>query len=716
MSDKTTKNGAVQLRLDAQTRIATLTLKMAGPVNKINEEFGEGLAEAVAWALGQEGLKGVIIATGHKDFCVGADIDMLYRERDAGRMYDRLRALQLGFRQLETCGVPVVAALTGSALGGGYELALSCHRRVALDDPRVQVGLPEVMLGVFPAGGGTQRLSRMLGIQKSIELIAQGSTLRAPAALRAGLVDELQPTAEAVHAAAAAWILQNPKAKQPWDVKGFTPPPPVPGTAEARDLLLGASAMVYKKTAGAFPAPEAAISAIHEGGLLDLDRGLEVEARYFAQLAVSDQAKDMIRTMWYHRTAAEKHQGLPSTEEQGISRVGVLGAGMMGAALAWVCAKAGYQVVVKDTRPEALDAARAHCEKLTAKRGKHMSEAERAGLMGAITLTLELQDLRGCDLIIEAVFEDLQLKHRVTREVEPLLADGAIWASNTSALPITDLAQASAHPDRFIGLHFFSPVEQMPLLEIIVGQETSPQTTARALAFCKQIKKTPIVVNDGYAFYTTRLFSAYLMEAVQLLAEGHAPGLIEWAARSAGMVIGPLQVFDEVTLTLVRHALEKGQQYIGARPDFDAGFGLLKAMVDQHQRGGRAAGGGFYAYDAKGKRAGFWPGLRQLVGGPPAQTGLQLVAERLLMIQCVEAARAKEAGVLQRNRDAEVGAIFGIGFAPNRGGPLAHLDRLGIPAAVAALRRLSETCGPRFAPPALLVQMAEAGETFFEPV
>jgi 3-hydroxyacyl-CoA dehydrogenase/enoyl-CoA hydratase/3-hydroxybutyryl-CoA epimerase len=713
-----TKNGAVQLDFDQQTKIATLTLAMPG-VNKINEAFGEGLSQALDWALAREGLAGIIIGSAHKDFCVGADIDMLYRQRDPAALYERVRALQLGFRRIETCGVPVVAALTGSALGGGYELALSCHHRVALDDARIQIGLPEVSLGVIPGAGGTQRLPRMIGIQASLEIIAQGQMglKRAPKAGAAGLVDELCETPEAVHAAAAAWIAANPKAQQPWDKKGFRFPPPRPGTADARDLVLGACSFLHKRTAGAYLAPQVAVRAVQEGGILTFDRALEVEARLFVQLGVGDQSKDMIRTFWYHKNAADKHEGLPSTKEQGIKKIAILGAGMMGAALGWVCAKCGYEVVLKDIKQGQLDAADAHCEKLTAKGAKHLDEAGRQELLGRIKTTLELEDLKGCDLVIEAVFEDIDLKHRVTRETEPLLSEGGIWASNTSALPITDLAQASAHPERFIGLHFFSPVERMPLLEIIMGEKTDEETLARCLAFCRQIKKTPIVVGDGYAFYTSRVFSTYLMEAVQLVAEGHEPALIEWAARAAGMVIGPLQVFDEVTLTLVRHAMEGGRKYTGERPDYEPGVKLLRALVDEHERHGRAAGAGFYDYK-DGKRQGLWPGLREIVAARPgeAETGLELLGERLLLMQAVEAVRALEAGVLQRHRDADVGGIFGIGFAPNTGGPFSYLDRCGLKQTVERLRVLAGKYGERYTPPELLVRMAEKGERFYEAV
>jgi 3-hydroxyacyl-CoA dehydrogenase / enoyl-CoA hydratase / 3-hydroxybutyryl-CoA epimerase len=707
-----TKNGALKLDFDEQG-IATLTLEMSGRANKINQEFGDGFAEALAWARGQKGLKGVIVATGHKDFCVGADIDMVYKVRDPKLFYEQVRALQTGFRQLETCGVPVVAALTGSALGGGFELALSCHHRIALDDPKIQLGLPEVMLGVLPGGGGTQRMLRLVGLQAAADLILQGKTLRPQKALAAKIIDEVCATPEAVRAAAVAWILAHPGAKQPWDEKAFKFPPPVPGTTDFRDFLLAGCGMLYKKTAGAFRAPEAVMRCFHEGGLLELDRALEVEARHFVNLAVGDQAKDMIRTLWYHRTAAEKHEGLASTDKEEIRKVGILGAGMMGAALAWQCAFVGYEVVVRDIKEEALQKAMDHCRELTKEQQKRLGEEGAKALMARISTTVAPEALTGCDLVIEAVFEDLGLKHRVTKEIEPLLAPTGIWASNTSALPITELARAAAHPDHFIGLHFFSPVDKMPLLEIIMGKETSQETLARCLSFCRRIKKTPIVINDGYGFYTTRVFLAYLMQGVQLVAEGHDPAVVEWGARAAGMVVGPLQVFDEVTLTLVRKAAPAAKQY--GRAVDGPGLDLLIKMVDEHKRHGKAAGAGFYDYEA-GKRKGLWPGLHQLAGGTPAQTGTEVVGKRLLLAQCVEAARVLEAGVLQRKRDAEVGAIFGLGFAPNTGGPLSYMDRVGIPMVVAELEALAAAHGEHFRPPKLLVDMAKRRERFFEAV
>lgn len=695
--------------------VAVLSLEMEGRANKINEAFVRGLAAALDATYAVEGLAGIVLTSGHKDFCVGADLDMVYRERDAHRIYAASKAFHQLHRRLEKGGVPVVAALTGSALGGGYELALACHHRVALNDGRVQLGLPEVMLGLIPGGGGTQRLPRLIGLQPALEHVVQGRIVRAPKA-KGVLVDDLQPTVEAVVDAAVAWCRANPKAKQPWDDRGFRWPGPRPASADARNLFLAAAAMTYKKTAGAFPAAEAAISAIHEGAAIAFDRALEVEARHFARLVVSDQAKDMIRTLFFHKQAADKQEGLPkSSGEAGFRRVAILGAGMMGAGLAFVCAQAGYEVVLRDITDEAVARGMDHVRQQAGKRLKHLPDAERQAVLDRITPTVALEPIGGCDLVIEAVFEDLDLKHRVTREVEPLLADGAVFASNTSAIPITDLAKASAHPERFIGLHFFSPVEQMPLLEIIMGAATSDETLGRCLAFARRVKKTVIVVNDGYGFYTSRVFSAYIMEGAQLVAEGHDPVLIEWAARAAGMVVPPLQVFDEVSLKLGRHALTQALTYKGEDAADNPAVKLVFAMVDEHGRLGKAHGAGFYDYD-NGRRKGFWQGLRDVVGSPVSKSPVEQLSERLVLAQVAEVLRCLDEGILRTHRDAEVGAIFGIGFAPNTGGPLAYVDRRGLPETKAALEALAEAHGDRFRPAPVLADMAARGERFFEAV
>ncbi|MEM9455235.1 MAG: 3-hydroxyacyl-CoA dehydrogenase NAD-binding domain-containing protein [Myxococcota bacterium] len=468
--------------------------------------------------------------------------------------------------------------------------------------------------------------------------------------------------------------------------------------------------MLYKKTAGAFPAAEAALSVVQEGCAITFDRALEVEMRAFAHIATSDQAKDMIRTIWYHRTAAEKHEGLPTAAEHGFSKVAILGAGMMGAGLAFITAKAGMQVVLKDIDQASLDRGLAHVDAQVGKQ-RHLSDEAKTQLRGRVTGTLSVGDLAGCDLVIEAVFENLELKHMVTKETEPVLAEGGIWASNTSAIPIADLAKASAAPDRFIGLHFFSPVEKMQLLEIITPEATSPGTLGRCLAFSRAIGKLPIVVGDGYGFYTTRVFSAYILEGAQLVAEGHDPATIEWAARSAGMVVPPLQVFDEVTLTLAAKGFTQGRAY--GRTLEIPGVRLVETMVEQGRKG-KAEGQGFYDYGKDGRR--LWPGLAALVNATPHKTGVELIGQRLLGLQALEAARCVADGVVKKHRDAEVGAIFGVGFAPNTGGPLSYIDRVGVRAFVDRMDGFAKEYGDRFQPPPLLRDMAERGETFFEKV
>ncbi len=707
---QTTDNGQATLAFDAQTGIATLTLQMQGRANKINDHFGETLLQALTWAQQQQDLRGIVLASAHKDFCVGADLDGLFAQRDPAAMMERLRGLGGLFRRIEQSAVPVVAAIAGSALGGGYELAMACHHRIAVDDPRISLGLPEVSLGVIPGAGGTQRLPRLIGIQSALEHILQAKIVRAPKAKKVGLVDALVADRDALAPAAAAWIAANPKATQPWDQKRFAFPGPRPGGDDARNIFMAAAAMLYKKTAGAFPAAEAALSVVQEGCAIDFDRALEVEMRAFAKVATSDQAKDMIRTLWYHRTAAEKHEGLPTAKEHGFSKVGILGAGMMGAGLAFVTAKAGMSVVLKDVKQEALDRGLAHIDAQLAKQ-RHLDDEAKKVLRDRIRGTLSVGDLDGCDLVIEAVFENLELKHVVTKETEPVLAPGGIWASNTSAIPITDLAKVSSHPDRFIGMHFFSPVEKMQLLEIITPEATSDETLGRALAFARAIKKLPIVVGDGYGFYTTRVFSAYILEGAQLVAEGHDPATIEWAARAAGMVVPPLQVFDEVTLTLAAKAFTQGEAY-GRALDL-AGVSLVQTMV-QHERHGKAAGKGFYDYGKDGRR--LWAGLSELVQAKPEHTGVEHIGERLLGLQALEAVRCVEEGIVQRPRDAEVGAIFGVGFAPNTGGPLSYVDRIGVANFVDRMDGFAKAHGDRFAVPTLLRTMAAKGETFFDRV
>lgn len=707
------RNKAVVMSFDAGTGIATLTLEMEGKANKIDVTFGQGLGDALEWAKAQMGLKGIIIGTGHKDFCVGADIDVLYRARDAAEVFEGVTQLNRLFRAVETCGVPVVAALTGSALGGGYELALACHHRIALNEGRIKVGLPEVMLGVMPGAGGTQRLPRMIGIQSALDHLLQGKMVRAPKALRAGLVDALAESPEELRSQAEAWIAANPRIKQPWDTKGYVFPAPSPESDDARAMVMVASAMLLKKTAGAMPHLQVCLTAVQEGIALEFDRALEVEARHFVGLAISDNAKNMIRTLWTHRTAAEKGEGLPMAEAHGFKKVGILGAGMMGAGLAFISAQKGLDVVLKDINADQLTAAKAHCEKQAKKSMRHLSADAQAEVLGRIRYSLETPDLRGCDLIIEAVVENDKVKHQVCRDVEPLLADGAIYASNTSAIPITHLAKASVRPASFVGLHFFSPVEQMPLVEIIAGEATSDETLGRVVKFGLELGKTPIVVNDGYGFYTSRTFGCYLMEAVQMVSEGHDPVLIEWASRRSGMVVPPLKVFDEVSLRLGYHGMAQREAYTGEKIDATGGT-LLKRMVEEFGRIGKIEGKGFYDYD--GKKRVIWPGLKDLVTATPAMTGVDYISDRLMLTQIKEVIGCLEEGVLRTKRDAEVGAIFGIGFAPGSGGPLSWVDAKGAAWVVQRMDAFKSELGDRWEAPKMLRDMAATGETFFEKV
>lgn len=714
----THKNAALECSFDTTTGVATLLLAMEGKTNKVDRTFAEGLLDALTWAKAQAGLKGIIIGTAHKNFCVGADIDGLYPMRDPQATYEYVKGLNALFRGIETAGVPVVCALTGSALGGGYELALATHRRFALDDASVQIGLPEVSLGVIPGAGGTQRLPRIVGVQKALEHITQGQPVRAPKARSLGMVDELHKTRDELYAAAHAWIAANPKAKQPWDQKGFAFPPPAPSTQDAKNIFIVACAMLYKKVANTMPQVEAAICAMQEGCVVEFDRALEIEHRWFVKCAVSDTSKDMIRTFWFHRNAALKAEGLPTLdkgEDAGIHKVTILGAGMMGAGLAFISADKGLEVVLKDISQAQLDAGRKHCED-EAKKKKHLSAEAQAAILSRITFTLDNAPIAGSDLVIEAVVENDSVKHAVTRELEPLLSERGIWASNTSAIPITHLATASKKPTSFIGLHFFSPVEVMPLLEIIRGKDTDDRTVARCLAFTQKLGKVPIVVNDGYGFYTSRVFATYLMEAVQLVAEGHDPVVIEQAARQAGMVVPPLKVFDEVTLRLGHHGIVQREKYLGQNISDIAGVKLLKTLVEEHDRLGKAHGKGFYDYGAERR---IWPGLKTLVTARPDKTGIEYIASRLMHVQALEVARCLEEGILREKRDAEVGAIFGIGFAPSSGGPLAWMDRRGIGNVVATLHAFAAedpAHGARWSPPKLLVDMAERGERFWPAV
>ncbi len=676
--------------------------------NTINLDFLDGFEAALDAVDAQEGLRGVVLTSGHHDFCVGADLNMILAAADVHQVHEMTLRFHRTHRRMEQ-GLPLVCALPGSALGGGYELALACHHIVAVDCPKLQVGLPEVMLGLIPGGGGTQRLPRRIGIQPALELITQGKMLRAPSAMKKGLIDALATDRDGLMDAARAFIDANPKVKQPWDDKGFRWTGVRPGSDDARNVFLVGSAMAYEKTAGAFPAVKQAITAMQEGSLVGIDTSLQVEARLFAGLVVSPEAKAMVRTLFFHKQAADKQVGLPKVDAHGFGKAVVLGAGMMGAGIGLLCAKSGLDVVLKDIRQEGLDAGIAHVDEVIGKM-RHLSDQAKGELRGRLRFTLDMADCEGADLVIEAVVENKGVKHAVMKELEPHLAANAVWASNTSALPITDLAQPSQTPERVVGMHFFSPVEKMPLLEIIAGAATSEETLGRALALGHAMRKTCILVNDGYGFYTTNVFSAYILEGAELVAEGQNPVLVEWGARAAGMVVGPLQVFDEVTLTLGQHALTQGASYVGDWLLEMPGVKLIAALVDRG-RTGRSGGAGFYDY-VGGKRRGMWSGLAKQAGDAAALSH-EAIGERLLLAQVAAAGRCLDSGVLREPRDADVGAILGLGFAPNTGGPLAYVDRIGAAEVVRKLEALEAQHGARFAPADRFKRMAASGARFY---
>ncbi|MBW4720012.1 3-hydroxyacyl-CoA dehydrogenase NAD-binding domain-containing protein [Saccharothrix obliqua] len=674
--------------------IVTLTMDMSGSANVMNAEYHEAMGAAVTRLEAErDGITGVVLTSAKKTFFAGGDLNLLVRltPENAGEALGFLEDVKRQLRRLERLGRPVVAAINGAALGGGFEIALACHHRVALDDDRIRIGLPEVTLGLLPGGGGVTRLVRLLGVQPALPLLMEGKQLRPARALQAGLVHALASSREDLIAQARAWIKENPAPQQPWDRPGHVVPDVRFGDPEVYGLLAAAPAVLRKRTHGAYPAPEKILAAAVEGALLDFDTALQVEGRYFVELATGQVAKNMISTFWFQLNeigaGGSRPPGVGATE---VSKVGVLGAGMMGSGIAEVSAKAGVEVVLKDVTLEA------------ATRGAN-------GVPG-ITPTDSDADLAGCDLVVEAVFEDRELKNRVLPAAEAAALPDAVIASNTSTLPITGLATAVRDPARFIGLHFFSPVPKMRLVEIIRGEHTSDETLARAFDYVLRIGKTPIVVNDSRGFYTSRTFGTYVTEAVSMVAEGVLPALIENVAKRAGMAVGPLAVSDEVTLTLPLRIRDQ------ARADDPAGvlaehpaFRVLEELVAQG-RTGRSGGAGFYEYPEGGKKF-LWPGLAEYARDDAGVTE-QDVEDRLLFIQSLETVRCLDEGVLTSVGDANVGSVFGFGFAPWSGGTLQFVNSYGLTGFVERADYLADTYGERFRPPASLRERAARGERY----
>ncbi|MFC5907958.1 3-hydroxyacyl-CoA dehydrogenase NAD-binding domain-containing protein [Streptacidiphilus monticola] len=702
--------------------VVTLTLDLPGSANVMNAAYRDAMGATVERLRAQvEDITGVVITSAKQTFFAGGDLNTLIQvdQAHAAEFRRELDVVKGQLRALETLGRPVVAAVNGSALGGGLELALACHHRVCLDDPSIRLGFPEVTLGLLPGAGGIARTVRMFGVQRALPLLSEGRQLRPEQALKAGWVDELAHDRDELVAKARAWVLADPQPLQPWDRPGHRVPDLKPFDPESYPLLAAAPAVVRQKTHGCYPAVERILAAAVEGALLDFETALAVESEYMTELTTGQTAKNMIGTFWFQLNEIKAGRSRPQgPEARPVRRVAVLGAGMMGAGIAEVSAQAGIDVVLKDVDEAAarrgVEAVAARLDRRVAK--GRLTAAKRDALLARITPTGSDADLAGCDLVVEAVFEDRDLKLRVLGTAEKEVLPDAVIASNTSTLPITGLAGAVPEPERFIGLHFFSPVDRMPLVEIITGSRTAPETLARAFDYVLQIRKTPIVVNDSRGFYTSRTFGTYLTEGIALLGEGVHPALVENVARKAGMAVGPLAVCDEVTLTLPLRIRAQTMTDLGDAAPAGLGAGpayeVLLAMTGELGRTGKAGGAGFYEYPADGAKY-LWPGLVQRwTKGDGLGVPEQDVRDRLLYIQALETVRILEEGVLTSVADANVGSVLGIGFAPWTGGTLQFVNATGLDRFVARADELADAYGERFRPTPGLRAKAAAGERF----
>jgi 3-hydroxyacyl-CoA dehydrogenase/enoyl-CoA hydratase/3-hydroxybutyryl-CoA epimerase len=694
------------------------------PGRSMNTLTGSVMAEIPQWVeriKTDEAIKGAVLTSGKPSgFCAGADLgDMaggMLGGSDLQAAYDAGWRLNGALRALETCGKPVAAAINGLALGGGLELTLACHYRVAGDDPKIQLGLPEIKVGLFPGGGGTQRLTRLVGVQAAMMAMSEGKSFRPNDAKGAGIIHEVVAKGGEVEAA-KAWIQAGGKPVQPWDEKSFKLPGGGPyHPAGIQNFLVG-NAMLRKQSYGNYPAVLNLMKAVYEGVQVPMDAALRIETRYFIKTLMTPQAQGMIRSLFLSKQELDKGAVRPAgAPKSDPKKVAVLGAGMMGAGIAYVQAMAGIQTILIDQTQEAADKGKAHVEALLKKRLSRgqLTQDKFEALLGSVIATTDYDLIKGSDLVIEAVFENREIKADVTRRAEAQLTPEAVFGSNTSTLPITGLAEASERPENFIGIHFFSPVDKMMLVEIIMGERTSETALAKALDYVMKIRKTPIVVNDARGFYTSRCFGTYVAEGMAMLEEGYAPALIDNIGRMTGMPRGPLEMHDDVALDLsVKIAKQTGAD-LGEAYEPLPGSHIVQKMVEELGRFGRKNGKGFYDYDTKPKK--LWSGLSELAPVKIAESTPELVEDqkrRLLYRQAIEVARCWEEGVIDDPREADVGAILAWGFAPWTGGPLTLIDQTGLKAFVAQADDYAERYGARFRVPQLLRDMAEQGRTFY---
>ncbi|MDX3665471.1 3-hydroxyacyl-CoA dehydrogenase NAD-binding domain-containing protein [Streptomyces europaeiscabiei] len=711
-----------------QDRTGLVTLVIDDPnqsANTMNQAFRESLA-AVTDRLEAEKdtIRGVIVTSAKKTFFAGGDLRDLIKvtPETAQQLFDGGLEIKRNLRRIETLGKPVVAAINGAALGGGYELALACHHRIALDAPGSKIGCPEVTLGLLPGGGGIARTVRLLGIADALlKVLLQGTQYTPQRALQNGLVHEVAATQDELMDRARAFIDANPESRQPWDEPGYRIPGGTPANPKFAANLPAFPATLRKQTNGApYPAPRNILAAAVEGAQVDFETAQVIEARYFVELAAGQTSKNMIQAFFFDLQAVNSGANRPKgIEPRQVRKVAVLGAGMMGAGIAYSCARAGIDVVLKDVTPEAAAKGRNYSEKLCAKAvAKGRTTQEKAdALLARITPTADPADLAGCDAVIEAVFENTELKHKVFQEIEGVVAPDALLCSNTSTLPITELAEGVVRRSDFIGLHFFSPVDKMPLVEIIKGEQTGDEALARAFDLVRQIKKTPIVVNDSRGFFTSRVIGHFINEGVAMVGEGIEPASIEQAAAQAGYPAKVLSLMDELTLTLPRKIRAESRRAVeeaGGTWTVHPAEAVIDRMVDEFARPGRSGGAGFYQYGPDGRRAKLWPGLREHFTKPGYRIPFEDMQERMLFSEALDTVRLLEEGVLTSVADANIGSIFGIGFPGWTGGVLQYINGYegGLPGFVARARELSDRYGDRFTPPALLVEKAEKGERF----
>jgi 3-hydroxyacyl-CoA dehydrogenase/enoyl-CoA hydratase/3-hydroxybutyryl-CoA epimerase len=704
--------------------------------NTMNQAYADSMAAAVnrladEIAADADSIKGVIVSSAKKTFFAGGDLKLMTQAKpeDAPALFENIEGIKATLRKLETVGKPVVAAINGAALGGGLEIALATHHRIAVDGG-YEIGLPEVTLGLLPGGGGVTRTVRMFGIQDALmNILLQGPRMKPAQAKDTGLVDEVVASQDELIPAAKAWIDANAgneeAATQPWDRKGYRIPGGTPSTPKLAQFLPAFPATLRKQIKGAaYQAPRNIMSAAVEGAQVDFDTASRIESRYLVELLVGQQFKNMTQAFFFDLGAIKAGGSRPAgIEPKKFTRVAVLGAGMMGAGIAYVSAKAGMEVVLKDVSLEAAEKGKAYSEKLLDKQLEkgRITQAKKDAFLARITPTADYADLTGCDLVVEAVFESVELKHSVFAELEPVVNSDALLGSNTSTLPITGLAEGVTRPEDFIGIHFFSPVDKMPLVEIIAGAKTNDETIAHALDYVQQIKKTPIVVNDSRGFFTSRVIGHFINEGLGMLAEGVNPVSIDRAATQSGYPTGPLQLSDELNLELmkkIRVASQKAVEDEGGTWVRTGSEDVVDTMIELG-RSSKLVGKGFFEYDENGKRAGLWPGLAEKFPVAADQPDFQDLKDRLVFVMSLDTVRCLEEGVLRTVADANIGSIFGIGFPPLLGGALQYINgyeapdgRIGVEAFTERAQELAVTYGDRFEPPALLLDKAKNGETF----